>query len=373
MNWRACGRVVDTIARMPHAADFDAEGSSAPLVVRFPALGDLVLLTVLLEALWRRYGQRVKVLGSGPWTRQLLAHDEAVAEVRLVTSRRAPHWLMPSRWSANAWLRAHRGPVYLCERDVYGARIVERAGLPEGQIVRAWDHWPGNDVHWADWWLDVARLDAALCPGPAHMPGVAPRPRLHPDPAWAPAAQAWLREQGLGGRPLVLVQPGHKKTFKRGRIGTGSHDKHWPPERWAAVVRGVLADLPGAAVLLCGSDREAGLTQEIVDAVGAVPADSRVVNIAALRPTLARLVSLASLAHSMISVDTGPAHVAGAMDCPLLVLYGKAGWGRWRPRAASAQVVTLGPQAPTPGARLMDLQPEDVLAAWLGLSGRVAK
>jgi heptosyltransferase-2/heptosyltransferase-3 len=367
-------RVVDTIVAMSaERAEPHANGGAAPLVVRFAAVGDVVLLTVLLEALWRRYGQRVKVLGSGPWMQQLLAHDEAVAEVRLVTSRRAPHWLLPSRWAADAWLRAHQGPVYLCDPDAYAARIVARAGVPEDRLVRAWAHWPGDGVHWADWWLDVARLDAPACPGPAHMPAVAPRPRLHPDPAWAPQAQAWLREQGLAGHPLVLVQPGHKKTFKRGRIGTSGHDKHWPPERWAAVVRGVLAELPGAAVLVCGSDREAGLTQAIVDAVGAVPAGSRVVNNAALRPTLARLVSLTSLAHSMISVDTGPAHIAGAMDCPLVVLYGAAGWGRWRPRAATAQVVALGPQSPTPGARLMDLHPEAVLAAWRSLHARAGQ
>ena len=35
-----------------------------------------------------------------------------------------------------------------------------------------------------------------------------------------PRAQAWLAAQQLLGHPLVLVQPGHKKTYKRGRIGT---------------------------------------------------------------------------------------------------------------------------------------------------------
>jgi heptosyltransferase III len=325
---------------------------------------------VLLEALWRRYGRRVHVLGSGPWTTQLLAHDPAVSAVHLVASRRSPHWLTPSRWAAQTWLRAHRGPIYLCERDVYGQRIIERAGVPADQLVRPWDHWPGDGVHWADWWLDVARLEAAACPGPATAIDVPPRPRLHPDPAWAAQTQAWLKAQRLDGRPLVLVQPGHKKTHKRGRIGTAMHDKHWPAAHWARVIDGVLDQLPGAAVLVCGSDREAGLAQEIVDAVGAPPAGGRVVNIAALKPTLARLVALAGRAHGMVSVDTGPAHVAGAMDCPLVVLYGSAGWGRWRPRAPSAEVRVLGPQAPTPQARLLDLQPDNVLAEWHTLRKR---
>lgn len=350
-----------------HTADPDA-----PVVVRFAALGDVVLLTTLLEALAERYRRPVHVLSSGDWTPVLLGHDPALSELRLLSSRRAPYWLTPSQWSANAWLRAHRGPVYLCDPDVHGARVVERAGVPEERLVRAWEHWPGDAIHWADWWLQIARLDAAAVPGPAAVRDTPARPRLHAPPHWSAQAEAWLQAQGLSERTLVLVQPGHKKTHKRGRIGTLTHDKHWPAERWAAVIRGVLAALPGAAVLVCGSSREAGLTQEIVDAVGPVPAGGRVVNIAALHPTVERLVALAARAHSMISVDTGPAHVAGAMECPLVVLYGQAGWGRWLPRTVHAEVIALGPRAPTPGARLMDLGADEVLAAWARLRPRVA-
>jgi len=327
----------------PHTADPDA-----PVVLRFPAVGDLVLLTVLLEALWRRYGKPVHLLASGVWTPLLLQADPAVSELRLVWSRRTPFWMTPSRWSAQAWLRAHRGPIYLCDPDVYAERIVHRAGITEGQLVRAWQHWPGYDIHWADWWLDVAQLDASAMPGPAGRPQAPARPRLHVPDEWHAQTRRWLQQHGLSNRPLVLVQPGHKKTHKRGRIGTTAHDKHWPAERWGSVVRAVLAEVPGAAVLVCGSSREARLVQEIVDAAGPSPAGQRVVNIAAMKPTLQRLVALTALAHSMISVDTGPAHVAGAMDCPLVVLYGMAGWGRWKPRSPSGNVLALGPRALTP-------------------------
>ena len=110
--------------------------------------------------------------------------------------------------------------------------------------------------------------------------------------------------------------------------------------------------------------------QEIVDAAGPAPADGRVVNIAAMRPTLQRLVALSALAHSMISVDTGPAHIAGAMDCPLVVLYGNAGWGRWKPRSPSGNVQVLGPRALTPGAEVMSIGVDEVLQAWRSLQPR---
>ena len=342
----------------------------APVVIRFAALGDVVLLTVLLDALRQRYGRPVDVLGSGPWTSMLLAGHPAVGDVRLLSSRRAPYWLTPSQQAAAAWLRQHRGPIYLCDPDEHAARLLQRARLPEGRIVRAWQHWPGEGIHWADWWLQIAALDAADAPGPAVPITVTAQPRLQSPPAWHEDSRAWLQAQGLADHPLVLVQPGHKKTHKRGRLATAGHDKHWPAERWAEVVSGITRRLPGAAVLVCGSPREAGLAQEIVDAVGATPAGTRVVNVAALDLSLPRLVGVAALAHSMVSVDTGPAHVAAAMDCPLVVLYGQFGWGRWLARAPRASVIALGPQWPTPGAKVADLQAAQVLAAWQQLAPR---
>jgi heptosyltransferase III len=346
----------------PHTSD-----PEAPVVIRFPAVGDTVLLTVLIEALARRYRRPVHLLASGEWTPVLLGGDPDVGELRSVTSRRAPYWLMPSQRSAVRWLRAHRGPVYFCERDVYGQRLLARADLPPEQVIDAWAHWPGDSIHWADWWLQIAALDPPGRNGPPMPAGIPARPRLHADPRWHLDARAWLQDQGLLGRPLVLVQPGHKKTYKRGRIGTRTHDKHWPAERWAQVIRAVVEDLPDAAVLVCGSSREIGLVQEIVDA--AARPGAAVINTAQTL-SLPRLVALAALAHSMISVDTGPAHVAGAMNCPLVVLYGAAGWGRWRPRSAGSDVIALGAREPTPGARLMDLSVDEVMAAWRRLSPR---
>ena len=54
-----------------------------------------------------------------------------------------------------------------------------------------------------------------------------------------------------------------------------------------------------------------------------------------------RLLALLRLAHSCISVDTGPAHIAAALNCPLVVLFGKANPGRFRPVAANSPVQVL--------------------------------
>ena len=344
--------------------------ASAPLVVRFPALGDAVLLTVLLRALAARYGRAVHLLASGPWTPVLLGTMAAVEEIRTVRSRRSPYWLTPSRWVAVDWLQAHTGPVYWCEQDRWAERLLEQAAIPEERLVRAWRHWPGDGIHWADWWLQIARLDAPACPGPATVIDLPARPALDIPDTWHAEARSWLAEHDIADHALVLLQPGHKKTHKRGRIGTRYHDKHWPAARWATVIRGVFAVVPDAAVLVNGSPRERYLVQEIIDLVGAIPAGGRLLNLAALEPSVQRLCALAARAHSMISVDTGPAHVAGAMDCPLVVLFGAGGWGRWLPRAATSTVTAFGPEPPTPGARVMDIDPRQVIDAWAALPPR---
>lgn len=338
-----------------------------PVVVRFGAMGDMILLTVLLQALARRHGRPVDLLSSGGWTPALLAHDPAVRELRLVTSRKRPYWLTPSQWQAVAWLRAHRGPVILCDADDASAALLARAGVEPARLLRAWDHRPAGVVHWADWWVDIAQKDPPGLPGPAPVrsePLAAALPRIVVPPAWRAEAEPWMASLGLDQGPVVLLQPGNKKTHRRGRLATSYSDKHWDAGHWGQVARGIWAALPGACVAVCGSAAEAGVAQDVLDAAGAAPAGARALNLARHTLSLPRLAVLARHAHSMVSVDTGPAHLAAAMDCPLVVLYGSAGSASWRPRAPRAPVVTLGPEAPTRDARIDQLAPDTVLQAW---------
>jgi heptosyltransferase-2/heptosyltransferase-3 len=65
----------------------------------------------------------------------------------------------------------------------------------------------------------------------------------------------------------------------------------------------------------------------------------------------------------MVSVDTGPAHIAAALGCPLIVLYGDASPRNWLPRSASgSEVIPLG--GPPISERANAISLGDVLAAW---------
>ena len=82
---------------------------------------------------------------------------------------------------------------------------------------------------------------------------------------------------------------------------------------------------------------------------------------------LRRLLALLSTAHSCISVDTGPAHAAAALNCPLTVLFGQANPARFRPRSAASPVRVLQGFAGDSDSGQADIsliEPQQVIDAW---------
>ena len=96
--------------------------SSRPLLVRFGALGDMTILTVMIRRLYERFGVPVDIVGSGGWTRPLLEGQPGVGELYLVGSRRWPYWVSAEQWRWTRTLRARGpGPTWLC--DQYNGKI----------------------------------------------------------------------------------------------------------------------------------------------------------------------------------------------------------------------------------------------------------
>ena len=333
-----------------------------PLVVRFAAFGDVVMLTALIEALATRYGAPVDLLSSGPWTPELLANDPAVREIQLVTSRKTPYWLCPSQWQAVRWMAARRNvPVYLCDPEPQALALLLRAGIPRENILRAWDTWPGNGAHWVDWWNDVARQTPTACAESAPPPSPSKTsPRLFVTDAERADCDTWLRDLGIASSPLVLLQPGNKRTLKHGKAQQ-TDNKYWSPDNWAKLVAAITHDVPNARVLLCGADAERPPLEEIAAHCN----DERVINLAGALP-IKRLLPLMQRAHSMISIDTGPAHAAAALGCPLVVLFGAMGSTRWRPRSTGSPVIALESDRGE-ASKVMDITPEQVIRAWRSL------
>ena len=339
--------------------------SARPLVVRCGAFGDVVMVTTLIRLLHARYGSAVDVVGSGAWTPPLLAGDPAVAHVQLLASRKTPYALSPSQWALVRWLRRRgRGPVYLCDTTPETRALLLRGGVHEEDIVDTApdDARRGDRLElWPDRWLALGMRDPAHAYATRDVDAQCFRlPQLAVgDQARHDLAQ-WRRDKRLEG-PLVLFQPGNKRTHKRGKVLTRDHPKYWPPQHWAAVARAIWADRPDAQVLLCGSPPEHAVLEEIRHACDD---DPRLHNLADDLP-IPRLLALIEQAQGMVSVDTGPAHAAAALGCPLVVLFGAAPIAKWRP-IGPGRIEWLG-GAKGPDSMAADIPPQDVIEAWRAL------
>lgn len=340
--------------------------SVRPLVVRFGAFGDMVLMVPLLKFLAARYGQPCDVVSSGPWTEPLLQRVPAAATRIYLTSRRAPYWFNRSQREFVRWLRTRpAGPVYVFEPDEKPLSLLHRGGVATTHIctLRDFPRLPGE--HILDQSFRLARATPAAYADAFPVPALTPDARPTLSDADRRDCADWLASKNLSAAPLILLQPGNKKTMKRGRRQRRTNTKFWLEDNWARVIDGVRAAQPDARVLICGSPAERPLAEDIVRLARA---DGVVIATDDL--PIPRLLALQERAASMISVDTGPAHSAAAMGCPLVVLFGSIDPQFYAPRPTTAAVQIL--RAPDTAIEfpLNSLSPDTVLAAWRALAKR---
>ena len=343
----------------------------APLVVRCGAMGDMVLVLSLIEALQRRFGSRVDVISSGGWTRPLLERQPAVGKVYLLGSRKTPYLFSAEQRDLVAQLRARgAGPAWIADRGEFAPRLLRRAGIEAAWQVQVARDCPFQDAEqYCDRFVRFAQMSpVALAGAPTIDPAQLQDLRVPPLqvlPQWREDVGQWLRSLDLDGPPLYLVQAGNKRTMRwwapRRRA---SNTKYWPEENWAAVIATMLAGDTAAHVILLGVPAEAALNDRIVQVTGS----ARVHNAATALP-MARLLALQERAAGMVSVDTGPAHSGAALDCPLVVLFGEADPVRYAPRSPSGRVeIVVRPAGAAPGVESITI--DAVRAAWLRLMRR---
>ncbi|MBV8495495.1 MAG: glycosyltransferase family 9 protein [Gammaproteobacteria bacterium] len=360
-----------------------------PIVIWLGRVGDMILLSALVGILHRRYGAPCHVIGAGAWPAEIYAVHGDVARVSCL-HRYTAFLLDPAWWRTLRLLRATRSdPVYVCEYDprklARVRRLLRFAGVDPRRCLFITDDaappahrvdtpadvdaalphtFKPSAAHWVDRLVRFGGLtppafDAGAYPCP---PSTAPcaAPRLEVSAAAGTECDAWIASRGLSGQPLVLVQPGNRRTMRGARLDLArDDDKAWPLERWGQLLRGIHAQLPQAAIVLCGAPRESLL-------LGWIAAAAQLACVVPAELPLSRLLALCARAHSMISVDTGPAHAAAALSLPLVVLFGAHSQAEWLPRSPTGSPV-VGIGGPPHSSRLDAIAVETVLAAWRGL------
>ncbi len=332
-----------------------------PLIVRFGALGDMVILTVLIRHLYARFGQPVDILASGGWARPLLQGQPGVGNIYVIRSRNTPYWLSSEQRDVVRILR-ERGPsaTWLADHDNRKIKwLLQRAGWTE----QHWCHYAGmQDVpgpHFCDMYLRFAYRNPPVLGG-NDLPLTATDAygQLQVSDAQRSELQQWLKDKGLAEQQLILIQVGNKRTMRRGLRKRASNTKYWPEQNWAEVLRGLRQLHPEHAILMLGVPQEAALNDEILQ----LAQISNAHNVANELP-IPRLIALCERAIGMVSVDTGPAHVAAAVGCPVVTLFGKAEPAIYIPRGNSKRSTAVIGKARGEDT-IHAIKNEDVVYAW---------
>lgn len=116
-------------------------------------------------------------------------------------------------------------------------------------------------------------------------------------------------------------------------VGTSRPAKNWAPERYARLLEALEIDYGMRTVLLGGpSVVERAAAEQVMRETKARPID-------ALADDVRRVLWLVDGCDLVISPDTGPLHVARALDRPLVGLYGYTNPKRYGPYGRPDQVV----------------------------------
>jgi len=143
--------------------------------------------------------------------------------------------------------------------------------------------------------------------------------------------------------------------------------KRWPPERFKTVGR-VLSEKTGFQIFLIGAAHDQTISREVLEGLGDVATDTTG------KLSLGELAWLLKNSQLLISNDSGPVHIAAALDVPLISLFGRTDPGlsptRWRPLGEKSIFIykeleehekALDFDYTKPSPRLMKLEAEEVI------------
>jgi lipopolysaccharide heptosyltransferase I len=316
------------------SADLRDRAFGKILLIKLSAVGDVVHTIPVLNKLRRRYPQAQLDWLVTPAIAELLRHNPAISNV-IEFARE--DWSRP--WTAKPFVSYARlaaklrANAYDLVVDMHGQFRTAVFALATGAPVRigfdrprarVWDAsprtfsaearkhaWQGaREGSWLAYThhipvptLDRHAVDRYLNVGPILGLDDEPADFSFPIPPAAGArVEALLRRHDIAGAKLVTMAP-----------GTIWETKHWGSDKFAEVARHFLQQ--GFAVALMGTRRERVVCEEVARlAPGAVDV--------AGETTLTELAALVRRSAISVTNDSGPMHLAVALDRPVVSVFG---------------------------------------------------
>jgi heptosyltransferase-2 len=299
-------------------------------------VGDAVMTVPALRELRRLLPHAHITLATRPWAEgifegadfldDLLPIEETKGTTRAVL-RQAREWrthrfdlalLFPNAFVAGLVAALARVPSRVgYATQGRGPLLTHRISVPEWRARR----------HEVFYYLNVVAELERLLYGSATVGVCEPSLILPVSTARRQEAQGLLREHGTrADRPLVALCPG----------STNSRAKRWPAERFAALAD-MLMERVDADIVLIGAREELDISEEVVRLMRVRPA------VVTGKTDLSQTAAVLSAADLLVTNDTGPAHVAAAVGCPVVVIFGPTNPATTRPFSPLAEVVRRPP------------------------------
>jgi heptosyltransferase-2 len=288
------------------------------LIIKWSAMGDVVMATAVMEDVFRAFPGRQIDLNTTPAWAGLFRHDPRFHEVFAIDVRKKG-----DRFRNNlAWIKRVRAGRYDLVIDLQGSdhsrsllallgltgaaprfRLGNRGGFPYNL--------PSEPLPTPAHAIDIMR--AAIRGG--GIPAVTPRPVLYPSPEHLQNAASIMAAHGLAEKSFGLFLPGSQ---------AAGWLKRWGAARYAELARR-LHEAGTERIAIVGGPDEIKECAAIADACG-----DWAVNLCG-KTAILELVPIAQAARFIVANDTGTAHVASVADTPMLVICGPTDPRRIKP------------------------------------------
>lgn len=271
------------------------------LIIRSGALGDTIFASSILSVLEKEFGSNTKIY----WAGKSWVMDIFVEDLRIIKTYKLSHNSLPIIFNKSklvvilaSWLRPFDMVVNLeTSTKFFGLmrllRASKKIGAPYEVITSI------KNEHAVD---SLKRVYQNFAHSSAIKFAV-PQIKLAKE-------ERILQQLGLEGKKYIVVHVGNSH-IKRNRVNLRS----WPTKNWKSLLM-ALSENKNYKIVVIGSNEERVLIDQIIEKT-----NENIISIAGKTSTLT-LAHVIKTADLLISTDSGPSHMAAALNTPVIALLG---------------------------------------------------
>lgn len=279
------------------------------LIIKLRAIGDVIMATPFIENIRRHFPDSRITFLTEPASEDIIKSNPYLDDIIILNKK---YWNQQPIWQSlklqMEFYKKLRGNKFDMVFDLFGnprsALLALISGAPErigfGFRFRKYCYTRvikprGGELHEVDFNLDaLTAMD---------IPVISRRLHLEISNAASQSADAWMAENRPAGKHIVGINPGGGWDIKR-----------WPPEKFGKLADELISRFGVGVILLWGPGEES-ILEAVKTAMESPPTTIP-------ETTLEELGAFISHCRLIVSNDSGPMHMAVALDIPTVGIFG---------------------------------------------------